>query len=128
MPEHPDAPAVLAYLRELQDRLTGALETADGAATFGEDAWERPATGGALAGGGRTRVLREGAVFEQAGINFSHVTGRRLPPSATAQRPELAGRGFEAMGVSLVAHPRNPYAPTSHANVRFFSAVCTDAD
>ena len=126
--ERPDVAAVLAYLRALQDRLTQALEIADGAATFREDAWERPATGGAIAGGGRTRVLREGAVFEQAGINFSHVTGRRLPPSATAQRPELAGRGFEAMGVSLVVHPRNPYVPTSHANVRFFQAVRDDAE
>ena len=128
MPEQPDAAAVLAYLRDLQDRLTQALETADGAASFTEDAWERPTTGGNLAGGGRTRVLRDGAVFEQAGINFSHVTGTRLPPSATAQRPELAGRGFEATGVSLVAHPRNPYVPTSHANVRFFIAASERAE
>ena len=128
MSDRLDVAAVLAYLRELQDRLTQALETVDGAATFREDAWERPATGGIIAGGGRTRVLREGAVFEQAGINFSHVTGSRLPPSATAQRPELAGRGFEAMGVSLVVHPRNPYIPTSHANIRFFEAVRDDAE
>ena len=122
-----DVDAVLSYLRELQDRLTRALESADGAATFREDAWERP-TGGGLAGGGRTRVLRDGALFEQAGINFSHVTGAHLPPAATAQRPELAGRGFEAMGVSLVVHPRNPYVPTSHANIRFFTAARDDAE
>ncbi|MFZ1640914.1 MAG: oxygen-dependent coproporphyrinogen oxidase [Candidatus Contendobacter sp.] len=113
---------VLAWLRELQDRLTGALETADGGARFREDAWDRDGARG-LRGAGRTRVLSEGAVFEQAGINFSHVVGERLPPSATARRPELAGRSFEAMGVSLVVHPRNPYVPTSHANIRFFSAA-----
>ena len=76
----------------------------------------------ALGGGGRTRVLNGGAVFEQAGVNFSHVTGASLPPSATAARPELAGRSFEALGVSLVIHPENPHVPTSHANVRFFIA------
>jgi len=123
-----DGLTVLAYLHELQDRLTEALEAADRAATFREDAWTRPAAGAALAGGGRSRVLREGALFEQAGINFSHVMGSRLPPSATAQRPELAGRSFEAMGVSLVAHPRNPYVPAAHANVRFFNASKNDAD
>lgn len=123
-----DSPLVLAWLRELQDQLTVALETADGVATFQEDAWERPVSDSALAGGGRSRVLREGALFEQAGINLSHVTGTRLPPSATAQRPELAGRGFEAMGVSLVVHPLNPYIPTSHANVRFFNAFREDAE
>ncbi|MBK7984780.1 MAG: oxygen-dependent coproporphyrinogen oxidase [Candidatus Competibacteraceae bacterium] len=128
MPEHPAVSTVLAYLRELQDRLTQALEAADGAAIFAEDAWQRPASDGALAGGGRTRVLRDGAVFEQAGINFSHVAGTRLPPSATAQRPELAGRSFEAMGVSLVVHPRNPYVPTSHANIRFFNAASEQAE
>lgn len=123
-----DGPPVLTYLRELQDRLTAVLEMVDGGATFHEDAWERPASDSALAGGGRSRVLREGALFEQAGINLSHVTGTRLPPSATAQRPELAGRGFAAMGVSLVVHPRNPYIPTSHANVRFFNAFREDAE
>lgn len=118
------APAerVRVWLRELQDRLSQALEAADGDARFREDAWERGGERG-LRGVGRTRILREGAVFEQAGINFSHVVGERLPPSATARRPELAGRGFEAMGVSLVVHPRNPYVPTSHANVRFFRAA-----
>ncbi|AGA89672.1 coproporphyrinogen III oxidase [Thioflavicoccus mobilis 8321] len=121
MPDQPDASAVKDYLLALQDRFTAALETADGAAGFREDAWER--TGG---GGGRTRVLSDGALFEQAGINFSHVFGARLPETATAARPELAGSRFEAMGVSLVLHPLNPYVPTSHANVRFFSAERPD--
>jgi len=89
----------------------------DGGARFHEDAWQH--AGG---GGGRTRLLRDGPVFEQAGVNFSHVTGAQLPAAATAQRPELAGRAFEAMGVSLVVHPRNPYVPTSHMNVRCFVA------
>lgn len=117
MNDRPDTEAVKAYLLALQDRISAAFETADGAARFREDAWERP--GG---GGGRTRVMADGALFEQGGINFSHVFGTNLPPSATAHRPELAGRGFQAMGVSLVMHPRNPYVPTSHANVRFFIA------
>jgi coproporphyrinogen III oxidase len=112
-----DGDRVAAYLAGLQDRLCAELEAEDGAASFREDAWERP--GG---GGGRSRVLRGGGLFEQAGINFSDVRGEGLPPSATAQRPELAGRGFRAMGVSLVLHPENPYVPTSHANVRFFLA------
>ncbi|MFZ1492671.1 MAG: coproporphyrinogen III oxidase, partial [Candidatus Competibacter denitrificans] len=123
----PDVAAVLSYLQALQDRLTQALENTDGTSTFAEDAWERPPTDQTLAGLGRTRVLRGGQIFEQAGINFSHVIGTRLPPSATAQRPELAGRGFEAMGVSLVVHPRNPYVPTSHANIRFFNAASDNA-
>ncbi len=118
----PDIPQVLAYLTDLKDRICTALERVDGAARFAEDAWERP--GG---GGGRTRVLSEGGVFEQAGVAFSHVTGDRLPPSATASRPELAGRSFQAMGVSLVIHPRNPYVPTSHMNVRFFIAEHPEA-
>jgi coproporphyrinogen III oxidase len=105
------------YLLALQDRICGALARADGRSGFGEDVWQREE-----GGGGRSRVLREGAVFEQAGVGFSHVKGARLPPSASAARPELAGRGFEAMGVSLVIHPRNPYLPTSHANVRLFTA------
>lgn len=127
MLDSPDVAAVLTYLQALQDRLTFALEDTDAAATFAEDAWERPASSQTLAGGGRTRILRNGRVFEQAGINFSHVRGSRLLPSATAQRPELAGRGFEAMGVSLVVHPRNPYVPTSHANIRFFNAASDNA-
>jgi len=115
MGEGPDSEAVRTYLRDLQDRLCAALEGLDGQARFREDAWQRP--GG---GGGRTRVLAGGAVFEQAGVNVSQVFGDRLPPSATAARPELAGRGFQAMGLSLVVHPHNPYVPSSHLNVRFF--------
>ncbi len=113
------------YLLALQDRICAALETEDGSARFAEDAWQREnheGAGPALGGGGRTRVLERGAVFEQAGVNFSHVTGASLPPSATASRPELEGRSFEALGVSLVIHPENPHVPTSHANVRFFIA------
>jgi coproporphyrinogen III oxidase len=113
----PDIDAVRAYLRDLQDRICAELAAEDGGQGFREDAWDRPE-----GGGGRTRVLENGAVFEKAGVNFSEVSGERLPPSATAQRPELAGRGFQALGVSLVIHPRNPYVPTSHANVRFFLA------
>jgi coproporphyrinogen III oxidase len=109
---------VATYLCRLHDELTAAFEAADGAARFRRDAWQR-----AEGGGGETRVLRDGAVFEQAGINFSHVRGGRLPASATAQRPELAGAAFEATGVSLVVHPRNPHVPTSHANVRFIVAT-----
>lgn len=102
---------------DLQDRICAALADCDGAETFKEDSWEREE-----GGGGRSRVLVEGGVIEKGGVNFSHVTGGRLPASATAHRPELAGRSFEAMGVSLVIHPHNPYVPTSHANVRFFIA------
>jgi len=115
----PDINAVRAYLESLQDKICGALEAADGQATFVQDDWQRDGSGG---GGGRTRVLTDGAVFEQGGVNFSEVTGDDLPASATASRPELAGRSFKAMGVSLVIHPHNPYVPTSHANVRFFIA------
>jgi coproporphyrinogen III oxidase len=111
-----DVAAVEQYLLELQDRICDSLARLDGA-HFREDRWERQ--GG---GGGRSRVLEDGTVFEKAGINFSKVHGAGLPPSATAHRPELAGRDFEALGVSLVVHPRNPYAPTSHANVRCFVA------
>jgi coproporphyrinogen III oxidase len=115
--------AVRSYLLDLQDRLCAAAEAEDGGARFAEDAWER-----SEGGGGRSRVLSEGATFEQAGIGFSHVFGPGLPPSATTQRPELAGRSFEALGVSLVFHPRNPYAPTTHMNVRFFLAEKEGAD
>lgn len=118
----PDTQAVLAYLTQLQDTICDALSAVDGNA-FIEDQWQR-----AEGGGGRSRVLVEGKVFEKGGVNFSHVTGAALPASATAHRPELAGRRFEAMGVSLVMHPRNPYAPTSHANVRFFIAEKPGAD
>ena len=105
------------FLRDLQDRICAAIEQADGGARFTEDAWTR--AGG---GGGRTRVLRDGAVFEQAGVNFSRVAGHPLPPSATAHRPDLAGGSFIATGVSLVLHPLNPHVPTAHANVRYFEA------
>ncbi len=111
----PDLARVSAYFVDLQDRICADIETEDGRERFHEDSWER-----AEGGGGRSRVLREGEVFEQAGVNFSHVRGAALPASASARRPELAGRGFEALGVSLVIHPRNPYVPTSHCNVRFF--------
>lgn len=118
----PDTHAVRDYLLALQDRICAALEAEDGGERFREDAWVRDAGSRPEGGGGRTRVLADGKVFEQAGVNFSHVHGTTLPPSATAQRPELAGRAFEALGVSLVIHPRNPHVPTSHMNVRFFIA------
>jgi coproporphyrinogen III oxidase len=122
MSDHPDIDAVSAFLLDLQERICAALAAEDGK-PFREDSWDR--AGG---GGGRSRVLEGGNVFEKAGVNFSHVFGEGLPPSATAQRPELAGRGFQAMGVSLVIHPRNPNVPTSHANVRFFVAEKPDAE
>lgn len=105
------------YLVELQNTICRSLEQLDGGAVFKEDVWQRPA-----GGGGKTRVLENGAVFEKAGVNFSHVAGEQLPASASAQRPELTGRNFTALGVSLVIHPHNPHIPTSHANVRFFVA------
>lgn len=108
---------VEAYLRGLQDQICHALEGEDGQARFSEETWERPE-----GGGGRSRVIKDGAVIEKGGVGFSHVEGATLPPSATAQRPELAGRRWKAMGVSLVIHPTNPFVPTSHANVRFFVA------
>lgn len=109
--------AVKDYLLSLQNQICAALEQEEDDARFIEDPWQR-----AEGGGGRTRVLANGSVFEQAGVNFSHVSGFKLPPSATAKRPELADRQFQAMGVSLVIHPLNPYVPTSHANVRFLIA------
>lgn len=108
---------VKSYLLGLQNSICNSLERIDGKMQFKEDLWERPS-----GGGGITRVMAEGAVFAKAGVNFSHVTGNKLPASATAHRPELAGREFTALGVSLVIHPNNPYVPTSHANVRFFIA------
>ncbi len=114
----PDLNAVKTYLLGLQDRICAALEAEDGSARFTEDQWTRPE-----GGGGRTRILADGSVFEKAGVAFSHVHGTKLPPSATAHRPELAGRPWEALGVSLVIHPRNPHVPTSHMNVRFFHAA-----
>lgn len=113
----PDINAVKKYLLSLQDSICESLAALDGKESFHEDNWQRD--GG---GGGRTRVLTNGAVFEQGGVNFSHVYGDSLPPAATESRPELAGCSFQAVGVSLVIHPHNPYVPTTHANVRFFIA------
>ncbi|MBS1211400.1 MAG: hemF [Proteobacteria bacterium] len=118
MTTQPDINSVKQYLLDLQERICKGLETEESLARFEEDRWQY-ASG---VGGGKTRVLAEGDTFEQGGVNFSHVIGDSLPPSATAHRPELAGRSFQALGVSLVIHPRNPYVPTSHANVRFFIA------
>ncbi len=111
-----DTNRVKEFLLELQELIVERLEQVDGK-SFRQDAWERP-----QGGGGLTRLIEEGNVLERGGVNFSHVMGDKLPPSATAHRPELAGRHWEAMGVSLVMHPRNPYAPTTHMNVRFFVA------
>ena len=108
---------VIEFLKSLQDNICSALEAADGSGKFVEDNWAR-----AEGGGGRTRVLTNGTVIEQGGVNFSEVSGDKLPPSASAHRPELAGRTWKACGVSLVIHPNNPHIPTSHANVRFFIA------
>ena len=123
MPSKPDLKAVKSYLLNLQDTISDGLAAVDGEKDFQQEEWQHE-----NGGGGRTRVLSDGAVFEQAGINFSHVYGDSLPASATAHRPELAGRSFQAMGVSLVIHPYNPYVPTSHANVRFFIAEKQGAD
>ncbi|ARD20381.1 oxygen-dependent coproporphyrinogen oxidase [Shewanella japonica] len=119
----PDASVVKQYLLSLQASICEGLEALDGKATFQAESWER-----AEGGGGTSRVLTKGKVFEQAGVNFSHVMGAAMPASATAHRPELAGRSFEAMGVSLVIHPNNPFIPTTHANVRFFIAHKEGAD
>jgi coproporphyrinogen III oxidase len=110
--------SVKEYLLALQDNICEQLAEEDGGKQFTEENWDR----GEQLGGGRTRVLTNGHVIEKGGVNFSHVFGDKLPASATASRPELAGRSFQAMGVSLVIHPSNPYIPTSHANVRFFVA------
>ena len=111
------AQAVHDYFTQLQARIVAALEALEGAG-FRTDRWQRPE-----GGGGVTRVIEDGRVFERGGVNFSRVQGSRLPPSATAARPQLAGQAYDAMGVSLVLHPRNPYCPTVHMNVRFFSAA-----
>jgi coproporphyrinogen III oxidase len=113
----PESERVHAWLLDLQDRLCAALAGADGGASFAEDRWTR-----GEGGGGRSRVLKDGALFEQAGVGFSDVMGATLPPAATAQRPALAGAPWRATGVSLVLHPRNPHVPTAHANVRYFRA------
>jgi coproporphyrinogen III oxidase len=111
-----DAASVRGYLLGLQEAIVGKLESLDGG-RFNRDEWQRPE-----GGGGITRILEDGALFERAGVGFSHVSGTNLPPSASAHRPEIAGRSWEAMGVSLVLHPRNPHVPTVHMNVRFFVA------
>ncbi|MBJ7536328.1 oxygen-dependent coproporphyrinogen oxidase [Marinomonas transparens] len=110
-----DIEAVKTYLLSLQDSICSSLEGFEPEVRFHEDTWDRP-----LGGGGRTRVIANGKVIEKGGVNFSHVKGENLPASATADRPELAGGRFEALGVSLVIHPNNPFAATSHANVRLF--------
>jgi len=118
--------AVRDYLLGLQQRIIAGLEQIDGRA-FQSDGWQRD-PGGRLEGDGLTRLIEGGAVFERGGCNFSHVRGRVLPPSATQHRPELAGAAFEAMGVSLVLHPHNPFVPTVHMNVRMFAAMPQDAE
>ena len=123
IPSNDKIEQVKAFLLKLQDNICQTLELSDGKARFIEDNWERE-----QGGGGRTRVMTNGAVIEQGGVNFSHVYGEQMPASATAARPELAGRRFQAMGVSLVIHPHNPYIPTSHANVRFFIAEKDDEE
>ena len=110
------------YLQTLQQHLCASFEKADGSGHFIKDAWQRP-----LGGGGVSQILANGSLFEKAGVNFSHVTGERLPAAATAMRPELLGCKFDAMGVSVVIHPHNPFVPTTHANVRFFTAHKDDA-
>ena len=118
-----DTTAVTSYLCELQDRICDALTALDGTACFTEESWSRDE-----GGGGRSRVMAGGRIFEKAGVGLSEVQGTQLPPSATAQRPELVGMAWKAMGVSLVIHPENPWVPTSHANVRFFVAESPDRE
>ena len=120
MTDKPSIEQVKTYLLDLQSRICEALEQVDGQGLFIKDSWEREEGGGGL-----SCVLENGQHIEKGGVNFSHVFGDNLPPSASAQRPELAGRSFQALGVSLVIHPKNPKAPTSHANVRFFMAEKT---
>ncbi|HCW90821.1 MAG TPA: oxygen-dependent coproporphyrinogen oxidase [Marinobacter sp.] len=123
MTNRPDSEAVRQYLLELQERICRQLAETDGVKGFGTDQWDRPE-----GGGGISRVISGGGVFEKGGVNFSHVMGEQMPPSATAHRPHLAGAPWQAMGVSLVLHPHNPYVPTTHANVRFFVATPEDAE
>ncbi|HKK56582.1 oxygen-dependent coproporphyrinogen oxidase [Marinobacter sp.] len=118
MTQQPDVEAVKHYLLGLQETTCQRLAAADGEARFKTDAWDRPE-----GGGGKSRVISNGGVFEKGGVNFSHVMGETMPASATAHRPHLAGAPWQAMGVSLVMHPHNPFVPTSHANVRFFIAT-----
>ena len=122
MSQAPNPATVKAYLLDLQDRIVQALEAVDGK-PFLRDAWDR-----AEGGGGISRLVEEGNVIERGGVNFSHVMGAKLPPSASAHRPDLGGKPWEAMGVSLVIHPRNPYAPTVHMNVRFFTTTTDDGE
>lgn len=123
MSQQPDSQAVKEYLLGLQESICQRLEAVDGQARFIRDSWQR-----SEGGGGASRVITDGAVFEKGGVNFSHVMGDTMPPSATAHRPHLAGAPWQAMGVSLVIHPKNPYVPTSHANVRFFIATPADSE
>ena len=123
MAQQPDSEAVKQYLLGLQESICRRLEAVDGGASFIRDAWDRPE-----GGGGVSRVITEGRVFEKGGVHFSHVMGETMPASATAHRPHLAGAPWQAMGVSLVIHPHNPYVPTSHANVRFFIATPADSE
>ncbi|MBY5962526.1 oxygen-dependent coproporphyrinogen oxidase [Marinobacter nauticus] len=123
MSQQPDIQAVKDYLTGLQERICQRLEAVDGQASFIRDSWQRPE-----GGGGISRVLAAGGVIEKGGVNFSHVMGETMPASATAHRPHLAGAPWQAMGVSLVIHPNNPYVPTSHANVRFFIATPEGSD
>ena len=106
------------FTRSLQDEICAALETIDGTGKFIEDAWTKEGN----TGGGRTRVMKHGSVFEQGGVNWSEVSGTSLPPSILAKHPHLAGKSFRATGISLVLHPKNPHAPTIHANYRYFEA------
>jgi coproporphyrinogen III oxidase len=122
MSQAPNPALVKAYLLDLQDRIVQALEDVDGK-PFLRDAWDR-----AEGGGGISRLVEEGNVIERGGVNFSHVMGAKLPPSASAHRPDLGGKPWQAMGVSLVIHPRNPYAPTVHMNVRFFTTTTDDGE
>ena len=122
MSQQPDTEAVKAYLLGLQETICQRLEAVDGKASFIRDSWQRPE-----GGGGVSRVIADGGVIEKGGVNFSHVMGDTMPASATAHRPHLAGAPWQAMGVSLVIHPENPYVPTSHANVRFFIATPKDS-
>jgi coproporphyrinogen III oxidase len=126
MKEFVDGQAVREYLVGLQQRIVSTFENLDGL-QFRADHWEKPADA-PLGGGGLTRIIEDGNLLERGGVGFSHVVGRKLPPSASAHRPELAGRGFEAMGVSLVFHPRNPHVPTVHMNVRMFLARAEGED
>ena len=121
--QNPNTQSIKEYLLELQTSICQSLEQLDGKAKFLQDHWDRP-----QGGGGRTHAMNDGAIIEKCGVNFSHVWGEKIPAPATRQRPELQDRAFEAMGVSVIIHPLNPYAPTSHFNIRFFSAEKSGAE